>query len=78
MYIIPFEKRAAAMRQKYDIPNKAALEAEQAFRRGYDDASSGRVGSRDLSPFHETTVRKHWKRGYDLGTKGLKISLPRL
>jgi ribosome modulation factor len=66
------------MKEKHDVPGRAALDHEQAFRRGYDDAQSGRVVSRDQSPFREPTVRKHWKRGFDLGSKGLIVTLPKL
>ncbi len=66
------------MKEKNDVPNKQALDNEQAFRRGYNDAVEGRVESRDRSPFTQPTVRKYWKQGFDMGKKGLVVALPRL
>ncbi len=66
------------MKEKYDVPGKMKLDHEQAFRRGYDDAQRGSVIDRDHSPFKEPTVRKHWKRGFDMGRKGLVLNLPKL
>lgn len=68
------------MQQKYSLPEKSkkAVDAEQAFRLGYNDANSGRIGSRDLCPYVDPFVRKHWKRGYDMGRKGLKLTLPKM
>lgn len=75
-----FKERAAAMKEKYSMPErrKQALDAEQAYRLGYNDQTSGKVGSRDLCPFVDPFVRKHWKRGFDMGAKGLKIALPKM
>jgi ribosome modulation factor len=75
-----FNIRAAEMKEKYSMPEKRkqALDAEQAFRLGYTAAISGLIGSRDLCPYSDPFVRKHWKRGYDLGGKGLKITLPKM
>lgn len=68
------------MREKNTLPErqKLALDAEQAYRLGYTDQTSGNVGSRDLCPYSDPFVRKHWKRGFDMGSKGLKITLPRM
>ncbi len=61
-----------------EIPNKQALDNEQAFRRGYSDAVTGRVASRDESPFSQLTPRRYWKQGFDMGKKGLVVALPKL
>jgi ribosome modulation factor len=68
------------MQEKNSMPErrKLALDAEQAYRLGYTDRTSGKVGSRDLCPYSDPFVIKHWKRGFDMGGKGLKITLPKM
>ncbi len=63
------------MKRRYDaIPNKARLDTEQAFRLGFTDAQRG-IAERT---FTNPVIRRHWKRGFNLGRKGLVVTLPKL
>lgn len=75
---VRYDERCRRMKEKNDVPNKQALDNEQAFRRGYADAVEGRIANRDQSPFSQPTVRKYWKQGFDMGKKGLVVALPRI
>ena len=69
------DKEAAAMKRRHAGPPKAQarLDAEQAFRLGFADAQTDTERK-----FATPAIREHWKRGFKMGRKGLRVTLPKL